>query len=111
MVETKEYYINKAKKKWDEVLADEILELKKQGYVPSADEKNLWVHPITGYKLCPSDCASTIYDEVLNAEEVVGYYLWLHKENALKDWKTNTSGIKMSEQDKKVDKILEKLCA
>ena len=44
-----------------------------------------------------------------NAEEVVGYYLANYGDNALKDGKSNTEDIEMTEQDKKVTEILEQL--
>ena len=57
------------------------------------------------------EIATYIFEESANANEVVGYYLVYHKENALKDWKANTDGINMNEQDLEVDRILTQLCA
>lgn len=56
------------------------------------------------------DYACTMeFDETANAEEVVGYYLANYGDNALKDWRANTEGIEMTEQDKVVTEILEQL--
>ena len=49
------------------------------------------------------------FDEIANAPEIVGYYVYNEKENALKQWLTNTEGIEMTEQDKEVTRILEEL--
>lgn len=56
-----------------------------------------------------SEAATYIFEESCNAEEVVGYYLVIHGEDAFKDWKSNTNGIKMSSQDMEVDRILAQL--
>lgn len=55
------------------------------------------------------ESATFVFEDICNAEEVVGYYLVYHGENALKDWKTNTEGIQMSVQDLEVDRILTEL--
>ena len=55
------------------------------------------------------EIATYIFEESCNAEEVVGYYLVNHGEDALKDWKENTDGIKMNNQDLEVDRILTEL--
>lgn len=111
MVKSREYYIEKAQKRWKEVFAAEIKKLKEDGYIQSEEDEDLWVHPETKNEVYPSDNASITYDKVLNIEEMVGYYLWLHDDNALKDWISNTESIEMSEQDKEVDRILKELCA
>lgn len=49
------------------------------------------------------------FDETANAEEVVGYYLMNEDTNALQQWLNNIDGIDLSEQDKKVTKILRRL--
>lgn len=49
------------------------------------------------------------FDETANAEEVVGYYLVNEGTNALKQWLENIDGIDLTEQDKKVTKILKEL--
>lgn len=56
-----------------------------------------------------TDLAIENFEETSNTEEVVGYYIMYHKEHALKYWLCNTNGIKMSKQDKEVDKILKEL--
>ena len=111
-IKPKKYYINLAKKIWEETLVEEAQELAEMGYVRSERDDDLWVLPKTGSKLYLTDCASDTYAKILNsAEEVAGYYLWLHEDDALKDWKANTKGIKFTETDKEVDRILEELCA
>lgn len=56
------------------------------------------------------DCACTIeFDQTANAEEVVGYYLVNEGDNALVRWRENTENIEMTEQDKAVTEILERL--
>lgn len=56
------------------------------------------------------DYACTIeFDEIANAEEIVGYYLVNEGTNALKQWSENIDGIDLSEQDKEVTKILKRL--
>ena len=56
------------------------------------------------------DYACTMeFDQTANAEEVVGYYLENYGDNALKYWKMNTENIEMTEQDKVVTEILERL--
>ena len=109
MKKNKEYYIQLAKKKWEEVLLDEIKEFEEEGFVKSEKEEGLWIHPTLNKKVHPADTATETYDSVLNAEEVVGYYLWLHEENALRDWQENTARIQFTEQDKEVDRILKEL--
>lgn len=107
-----DYFIDLAKTKWEEVLADEVKEWKKQGYIQSKDEENVMVNPVSGQKIYPSDFASQVYDSCLTPEEVAGYYLWTreNKEDALKDWFTNTDGIKMSEADLKADALIKEIC-
>lgn len=108
-MKTKQEYIDFAKKKWNEVLKNEIKEYEDEGFVKSTEE-GLWIHPVTKKKVYPSDTATESYAECLNAEEIVGYYLWLHGEDALKDWLDNTNEIEINEQSKKVDRILKELC-
>lgn len=56
------------------------------------------------------DYACTMeFDETANEEEVVGYYLVNEGTNALKQWLENIDGIDLTEQDKKVTKILKEL--
>lgn len=84
---SKEFYIEAYNKKWDECLREAEKENTKD----------------------VSEAATYIFEETANANEVVGYYLVYHRENALKDWKSNTNGINMSEQDLEVDRILTQL--
>lgn len=55
--------------------------------------------------------ATEMFEERANTDEVVGYYIANHGEYALKDWKDNIEGLKLSEQDKEVDRILKHLYA
>ena len=87
MNKTKEYYKEKYNKKWEECYLEEV----KSG----SDD--------------PGYDASIAFDEIANAEEVVGYYLVNYTENPLDNWLDNTKGIKLNEQDKEVTSILEKL--
>lgn len=103
----KNYYIGLAVKKWNEVLQDTVKEIEEMGYTKADDDK--WVNK-NGSTIYPSELATCTYDEVVNADEVVGYYLWLHKESPLQDWKENTEGKELTEQDRKVTEILEQLC-
>jgi len=48
-------------------------------------------------------------EETMNAEEVVGYYVCNELDNALNQWRINTEGIEMSDQDKIVTFVLESL--
>lgn len=54
--------------------------------------------------------ATIMFDETANAEEVVGYYCVFYEKDPLKGWLTNTEGIELSEQDKKVTEILNWMC-
>lgn len=83
----KNYYVEAYTKKWEECL--------KEVKIENATDV--------------SEAATYIFEESANADEIVGYYLVYHKENALKDWRNNTEGIKMSSQDLKVDTILTRL--
>lgn len=49
------------------------------------------------------------FDNVANAEEVAGFYVYNEGDNALKQWRMNTKGIDLTLQDVKVTGILEKL--
>ena len=49
------------------------------------------------------------FEETANAEEVVGYYVFNEKENALNQWLNNIEGLNLTEQDKEVTKILKEL--
>ena len=83
----KEYYVEKYNRKWKECF-DEA-------------SKNESKDP--GYD------ATILFDETANVEEIVGYYLVNHAENPLRNWLENIEGINLSEQDKEVTNILEKL--
>lgn len=53
--------------------------------------------------------ATEIFEDVANAEQIVGYYITYHLDYALEDWLCNTKGLKFNEQDKEVDRILKEL--
>ena len=83
LIKSKEYYISKFDKKWEECLI-------KTGNVNSDDNEQ----------------ATNLFDETASAEEVVGFYLKFHKDNAYEKWLTNIDGINLSDQDTTVDFIL-----
>lgn len=56
------------------------------------------------------ELANEIFENTANPEQVVGYYLVYYGEEAYKQWSENTSGKKLSEQDKEIDAILSSLC-
>lgn len=85
-MKTKEYYKAKYNKKWKECYLDAVENCSKD----------------------PGYDATISFDQDANAEEVVGYYLVLYKD-PFKTWLSNIEGINLSEQDKKVTKILEGL--
>lgn len=83
----KQYYVEQYNQLWDECL-------KEAGEECSDDVTAL---------------ATEVFEEKCGVDEVVGYYIVLHEDSALKDWKDNITGIELSEQDKEVDKILREL--
>lgn len=89
----KEYYITIFDEKWNRCLKLAEEDIQKNG--GAAD-------------IVP-DIATEIFEECANAEDVVGYYITYHGDDALRDWLDNTKGIAFSEQDKEVDCILKKL--
>lgn len=91
----KEYYEEIWNRFWDRCLDSAKAELSELGIDPSMD--------------LVIDTATEIFEESANAEQIAGYYIVYHKEDALKDWKTNTEGIRFSEKDNEIDKILEAL--
>lgn len=94
-VMNKEYYEEIWKRFWDECLDNAKVELNELVIDPSMD--------------LVIDTATEIFEESANAEQIAGYYIVYHKEDALKDWKTNTEGINFSEKDNEINKILEAL--
>lgn len=85
------YYLNLYQTKWDECYDHA------QKEDPQADEEDIRYY------------ANMSFEEEANAEEVVGYYICYHGDDALKDWLSNTEDIKLSIQDKEVDRILKRL--
>ena len=53
--------------------------------------------------------ATILFDKTENAEEVAGFYCMFYEKDPLKGWLTNTEGIELSEQDKKVTEILKQI--
>lgn len=53
--------------------------------------------------------ATILFDKTANAEEVAGFYCMFYEKDPLKGWLTNTEGIELSEQDKKVTEILKQI--
>jgi hypothetical protein len=88
----KSYYQEVYNKKWNKCLEEARNDIKKNG--GTAD---------VGY------IATEIFEESANAEEIIGYYIDTHENEALKDWLVNTEGITFTEQDKTIDKILREL--
>jgi hypothetical protein len=85
----------KTKEKYVEIYIRRMDELYEEGREQDAED--------------PGYYATMKFEEIANTDEVVGYYVVLHGENAFKTWSRNTEGIKMTEQDKEVDKILYEL--
>lgn len=85
------YYQKLYRIKWDECYARARKE------EPQADEDE--IRYVT----------TLIFEEEGNAEEMVGYYICYHGDDALKYWISNTEGIELSKQGRKVDRILKKL--
>lgn len=54
--------------------------------------------------------ATLYFDETANVDDVVGFYLKFHGDDALKVWKQNTEGITLSDQDKEIECMLNFLC-
>lgn len=55
--------------------------------------------------------ATEHFEECANAAQVVGYYLVYHEENSLTVWKNNIEGRELTNQDKEITKILERIFA
>ena len=85
-------YITAFHKKWNNCLAEAEKNLKEYG--GTADV---------------TDVANSIFEESATADEVTGYYIVLHGDNAFKDWRNNIEGIILSAQDKEIDYNLEQL--
>lgn len=51
--------------------------------------------------------ATKIFNDIANSDEIVGYYIVLHDDSALNDWKDNIIGKTMTKQDKRINEILE----
>ena len=55
------------------------------------------------------DVAYNAVDQTASVEEIVGYYVAYYEDNALKQWINNVKEIKLTEQDKEVQRILYEL--
>ena len=88
----KQYYMDIFNKKWDACLEEAEIDIKENG-------GNVDI----------SDVATEIFEETANSEEVVGFYIIYHGDEALRDWERNTDGIVFSDKDKEVDRILREL--
>lgn len=93
---TKQDYADIYKKKMDEIYKWYETDIKEHPEDYERDPDISWY-------------ATFEFEDVANANEVVGYYVELHGDSALKDWTANTAGICMNDQDKIVDKILHEL--
>ena len=63
----------------------------------------------------PKMAADLLYEESAQAEHIAGHYLYLYETAALDTWKSNLQfakarGIKETDTDRKVTKILTALC-
>ncbi len=50
-----------------------------------------------------------IFNDLSNAEQVIGYYIETHREFALKDWEDNVCGKTLTKKDKEIDRELKRL--
>lgn len=55
------------------------------------------------------ELATEIFEETANAEQVIGFYVYNHKDCALNQWLENTDGIEFTEQDTEIDRELKRL--
>ena len=88
----KQYYMDIFNKKWDACLEEAEIDIKE-------NDGNADI----------SDVATEIFEETANSEEVAGFYIIYHGDEALRDWERNTDGIVFSDKDKEVDRILREL--
>lgn len=93
IVKDKEYYVKTFDEKWNR-----CLKLAKDD-----------IHENGGAADIIPDIATEIFEECANAEDVVGYYIAYHGDDALNIWIENTKEIHFSEQDDEVDRILRDL--
>lgn len=90
----KKYYINKNKELYSHCIAEAEAE--------NAADVSLY--------------ANELYEEKATAEHIVGHYLYWYGKSALKDWKdglayARSRGVKETDTDKEVTRILKKLCS
>lgn len=52
------------------------------------------------------DVANQFFEEQALAEHIVGYYLSIYRDNALRVWRANVENKELTEQDKEVERIL-----
>jgi hypothetical protein len=79
-------------KKWDECLEEARKDIRK--YDCNADDVEV---------------AVDIFEETANAAEIVGYYISLYGDDALRIWLDNTVGISLTEKEKIVNNMLMEL--
>lgn len=96
-VKDKDYYVTQFDKKWSNCLTAAI-----EGIKVDLENSEIEENVVTLF-------ATYIFDETANAEEVVGFYVKFHKDNALKDWKRNIDSVKLKEQDEIVGFILKSI--
>lgn len=87
-MKNKKYYINVYNKKYDEILK----ELINEGVSDPYNEATITI------------------DEIATTDIIIGYYLIYYGKEAYKTWNENTKNKNLSKDQKKVAKILKKLC-
>ena len=93
MKKDKEFFANMFYAKWRTCVTEAEENIRKNG----------------GSKDMVAEIATGIFEESADADEVAGYYVVYHGDDALKDWAANTEGIVMTKQDTVVDSILKDL--
>ena len=92
-MKNKKYFVKKFNKKWDKCYKEAEVDVEENG----------------GDSDIVSEVATEIFDDTANAEEIVGYYIVYHGESAFEDWTANIKGLRLTEQDKEIDRILKRL--
>lgn len=99
---------------WNDCLEKSRKELESEGYIEI--EEGVFAYgledrkDLKNSKIYLIDCASQEMEDTINGAEVIaGYYINYHGKDSLKDWINNTNGYPMTEQDKEVQRILEKI--
>lgn len=84
----KEHYIDAFERKWKECLE----KAKKE---ETEDE---------------GEYATYLFDEEASMEEVVGFYIKFHKDNAFNEWSKAIDGLTLREKEKEISRILKDIC-